>query len=290
MLRGLEVEEIKGDLLEQSDVDAAVNGCKFAFHVAGFVSRKRSDVDAMFKSNVTATRNVVGACLKHGVERLVHTSSTAAVGWSTDPKGILHEDSPVSSELKRVPYAWTKKLAESAVLDGVKEGLNAVMVNPATIYGSGDIKMNTTKALLALKAGKVLLAPPGGQSVVAVDDVVQGHMLALENGENGRRYILASENMTYFEFLRRAAQAVEGSHPRRTLPVVIGSPLIALSGVLEKVWKSSPLSIASSLLLFRYRYHSAERAKKELGWEPKVSLEDAIAHAMDFYVRERKPA
>ncbi len=283
MVEGLPITEHRGDLENEDDINAAMDGCRFVFHAAGFISQKRSDKDAMFRSNVTAARNIVQACLAHNVERLVHTSSTAAVGWSRKPESVLNEDSPIPDELKRVPYAWTKKLAEGAVLEGVKEGLDAVMVNPATIYGSGDIKLNTGKALLALKSGKVLLAPPGGQSVVAVDDVVEGHVLALEKGQKGRRYILASGNMSYFDFLKRAAVAIEGSAPGRKLPRAVGPPLNAVAGVLERIWASSPLSVASSLLLFRYRYHSAERAKKELGWIPKVALEDAIREAMEFY-------
>lgn len=283
LLEGLPLQEEVGDLERAPDVERATRGCRAVFHVAGLVSYRRADAEALYRSNVVATRNVVRAALRCGVERLVHTSSTAAVGWSASPDRVLDETGIGKDELRRIPYAWTKRLGEEEVLGGVREGLHAVIVNPGTIYGSGDVKRNTGGALLALQRGRLWFVPPGGQSVVSVQDTVAGHLLALERGAPGRRYILAAENVSYRQFFDRAARVLRVAPPRHTLPPATEGLVRLLARVGEVAWPTGPLSLGASLLLYRHRYHDAARARRELNWRPTVSLEEAVADAMRFY-------
>lgn len=283
LLDGLSLQEESGKLEREADVERAMRGCRTVFHVAGLVSYRRADVDALHRANVIGTRNVVQAALRCGVERLVHTSSTAAVGWSETPDRVLDEAGIGDDELRRIPYAWTKRLGEEEVLAGVREGLHAVIVNPGTIYGSGDVKRNTGGALLALKRGRLLLVPPGGQSVVAVQDAVSGHLLALERGTPGRRYILAAENVSFKELFERAARVLHVAPPRGALPPATEGIVRFVARVGEVVWPAGPLSLSACLMLYRYRYHEAARARRELDWHPAVTLEEAVADAMRFY-------
>jgi dihydroflavonol-4-reductase len=281
LLEGLSFRELRGDLERPEDVASAIAGCRYVFHVAGLVSYRRADAEALHRSNVLATKNVVKAALRAGVARLVHTSSTAAVGWSRRPDLVLDEAGMEDdAELRGVPYAWSKKLGEEEVAAGVREGLDAVVVNPATIYGSGDVKGNTTGALRALQAGRLRLVPPGGQSIVSVRDTVAGHLLALRRGESGRRYILAAENVSYEEFFRRAARSIGVSPPKRVLPPSTERLLSGAARAAELLWPAGPLSRASCLLLYRHRFHDASRARGELQWRPEVSLEEAVADAV----------
>lgn len=283
LLDGLPVQVQAGDLESPADVERATRGCQVVFHAAGLVSHRRADRAALYRSNVLATRHVIQAAGECGVERLVYTSSTAAVGWSAQPERILDETGIGDDELRRVPYAWTKRLGEDEVLAGVRAGLHAVITNPATIYGWGDVKHNTGGALLALKQGRVPYIPPGGQSVVSVQDAVTGHLLALDRGRPGQRYILAAENVSFREFFRRVAGVLQVPPPRRVLPPAAELLLGPLAMLAEVVRPTGALSRASCLLLFRHRFHDAARARRELGWEPRVSLEEAVADAMRFY-------
>lgn len=283
LLTGVPVEVRAGDLERPADVDRAMQGCGTVFHVAGLVSYRRADVDALVRSNVIVTRNVVQAALRCGIEKLVHTSSTAAVGWSKRPDRILDETATPDDELRRTPYAWTKRQGEEEVLGGVRAGLHAVIVNPATIYGSGDVKRNTGAALLALKGGRLPMIPAGGQSIVSAQDAVAGHLLAMERGRAGQRYILAAENVTFRDFFRRVAAVLQVPSPKRALPPVTELLLAPIARLAEAVWPTGALSRASSLLLYRYRFHDASLAKRELGWDPRVTLEEAVAGAMAFY-------
>jgi dihydroflavonol-4-reductase len=283
LLAGLPVVEHRGELEDEADVERAVRGCRFVFHAAGLVSYRRSDARALHAANVLGARHVARAALRAGVERLVHTSSTAALGWSADPTQVIDESGIADREIQRSPYAWSKLLGEREVLATAAAGLDAVIANPATIYGWGDIKRNTAGALLALQRGRLWLVPPGGMSVVAVADAVAGHLLALQRGRQGTRYVLASENLSYQEFFRRAAAALHVAPPRGRLPAATELILHPLAAVAEVLRPAGTLSRASSLMLYRYRYHDATRARRELGWQPMVALERAVTDAVRFY-------
>lgn len=283
LLAGLPVVEHRGELECEADVARAVAGCRYVFHVAGLVSYRRADAAALTAANVLGARHVARAALRAGVERLVHTSSTAALGWSADPARALDESGIADRELRRIPYAWSKLLGEREVLAAAAEGLDAVIVNPATIYGWGDVKRNTGAALLALQRGRLWLVPPGGMSVVAVQDAVAGHLLALERGRAGARYVLAAENLTYVEFFRRAAAALGVTAPRRRLPAATELALHSLAALAEVAHPRGGLSRGAALILYRYRFHDAARARAELGWRPTVPLERAVTDAVAFY-------
>ena len=112
MLSGLPVVEHHGDLENEGDVDVALRNCQLVFHVAGTVSYRNADKNRLYRSNVLGTRNVINAAVRNKIKRLVHTSSTAAVGWSKDPGTVLDESAEPDQEMKRTPYSWTKYLSE----------------------------------------------------------------------------------------------------------------------------------------------------------------------------------
>ena len=283
MLAGLPLSEHRGALEDEAMVEDAVRGCRFVFHVAGLVSYRRADTGALQTANVLGARHVARAALRAGVQRLIHTSSTAALGWSDDPGDLIDESGIDDRILRQIPYAWSKRLGEREVLAAARDGLDAVIVNPATMYGWGDVKRNTVGALLTLQRGRLWLVPPGGMSVIAVEDAVQGHLLALQRGRAGARYVLASENVAYEEFFRRAAAALRVTPPRLRLPTATEPALRAVATVAELVRPGGALSRGSGVMLYRFRYHDARRARSELGWRPTVALEDAVTEAVRFH-------
>jgi nucleoside-diphosphate-sugar epimerase len=151
------------------------------------------------------------------------------------------------------------------------------------MYGAGDVNRNTAAVFPALRRGKMFAAPPGGTAVVSVDDAVTGHVLAMERGQRGRRYILSSENLTYLELFNRIARVIEGPPLRRTLPAALEGPLAAIAAVASTVVPSLPVTRHVIRFSFRYRYFSAERARSELAWEPRVPLEEAVRAAWRFF-------
>ena len=178
----------------------------------------------------------------------------------------------------------TKHLAEQEVERAVAGGLDAVIVNPSTMYGGGDVNRNTSAVFPGLRRGTMFAAPPGGTAVVSVDDAVTGHLLAMERGQRGRRYILSSENLTYLDVLNRIARVIGGPPVRRTIPAALEGLLAAIAAVAAAVVPSLPVTRHVIRFSFRYRYFSAARARAELGWEPRVPLEEAVRAAWQFFV------
>lgn len=283
MTERLPIKEVRGSLDDVETLARGMDGCGRAFHVAGMVSYRRQDAPLLHQANVIGTRNLLEAARAAGVERVVHTSSTAAVGISEGPEEVLDESSPFPERFRSIPYMWTKHLAEEEVARAVSDGMDVVIVNPSTIFGAGDVKLNTGRLIRYLSSGKVRAAPPGGNSVVGVEDVVRGHLLAMDRGESGRRYILSSENMTIREMMSRI-RAVLGHPPvPRTIPRWARLPLSGAVWIGSRLRPTSDLSPAVIAFSFRYRYFDSTRAREEIGWTPAQSFERAVESACRFY-------
>lgn len=283
-LERVPIEWIPGDLADVPALIGGMRGCRWVYHVAGAVSYRPRDARRLYDTNVLGTRAVLAAAAQAGVARVVHTSSTAAVGVSARAEQVLDETAPFDRRFGRDPYMRTKHLAEREVERAVADGLDVVMVNPSTIYGGGDVNRNTSAVFPGVQRGKVLAAPPGGTAVVSVGDVVDGHLLAMERGQKGRRYILSSENLSYLELLNRIARVVGGPPVRRTIPGALEAPLAALAAVASTVVPSLAVTAPVIRFSFRYRYFTAARARAELGWAPRVPLEEALRAAWRFFV------
>jgi dihydroflavonol-4-reductase len=264
-LRGVDVEHRLGDIRDREAVENAVRGCDTVFHSAAIVSFKRSRYAEQLEVNVDGTRNIVAACLKEGVEQLVHTSSVAAIGYRHDD-GLIDEETPFNWE-GTAGYRVSKHRAEQEILDGVRRGLSAVMVNPSVVIGERDIHFHGGQILRDVRRGIVPLYIDGGMNVVYVGDVVAGHLAAAQRGRSGERYILAGENLTHREVFSRTAAIVGGRPPFARLPL----PLLRLgAALLEKVTDAlgkDPL-ITRDLVAGAGRFHwfTCGKAERELGY------------------------
>lgn len=288
-----QLEVIRGNLLNARDVQRAVKGCQQVFHVAGSISYLPQDRWQMQQVNVNATELILQAALAYGVEKLVHTSSTAAIGYAQTPLSLSESDR-LSSALKSVGYLYTKALAEERVRAAVKQGLLACMVNPSTILGAGDIKGNSANLLAQVDSGRVI-SPPGGTAVVSVNRVVEGHLLAMDqlNADTaGARYILSSFNWSFPQLFQ--ALALARSQRVRTLVLPRWSrPLLQSAAQVASVIKPDlGLSKAVIDFSFAYRYYSSDKAQNMLGWQADTpeQMEQALKAAFAFYdALQKKP-
>jgi dihydroflavonol-4-reductase len=231
----------------------------------------------MWPVHVDGTRNVLAA-LDPGV-RLVHTSSVVAVGASRRGE-VLNEESPFDVAHLKLAYVQAKRAAEELAF--ASDG-DVVAVNPGYLIGPEDFEQSVMGKLChRFWRGRAPLAPPGGLNLVDVRDVATGHLLAAEKGERGRRYILGGENLTYPEFLHQMADVAE-MKPR--LLATIPRPLFWLGAILGEArgrlrGKEPYPSLAHVRLNRYYWFFSSDRAKRELGYEPRpVRQSLADAHA-----------
>jgi dihydroflavonol-4-reductase len=260
------VEHAVGDVTYARSLYQAMQDVDRVYHVAAKVSFARRDREALRRVNAEGTAHVVDAALKAGVDRLVHTSSIAALGRPLRADEPVDETSAWEGAPHRSAYARSKRRAELEVHRGIAEGLNAVIVNPALVFGVGGPGTNTRRIVDAVRRGWAVAAPPGGTNVVDVRDVAAGHRAAMERGEAGRRYLLGGDNRSWHSILTVLAEAFGVDPPRRTIP---GALLRAGGTVAEAVaalTRTRPvLPRATARAATRTHRFDNSRARDELG-------------------------
>lgn len=280
-IRGIDVEHVVGDLRDPASLRQAMRGCDTVFHTAALVTFARKKKALQHEVNVIGTRNVVQACLTTGVERLIHTSSVAAIGYARTGE-LATEDTPFNLG-RRSGYKLSKQLSEQEVIAGVSSGLNAIIVNPSVVVGERDIHMHGGQLIKEIKKGRAPFYIDGGMSVVYVGDVVNGHILAAQKGRIGERYILSGNNMTHKAIFRRTAELVRGRSPFAKLPI----PLLRLGAeAIEKVCNVFGMEpfISSDLVAGAGldNWYSCEKATRELGYTV-TSFDETILAAYRWY-------
>ncbi len=284
-LHGLEVETVHGDLLDPASFAPAVAGCRGVYHVAADYRLWVPDPAPMYRANVDATRELMRAALDAGVERVVYTSSVATLGHHADGRPA-DESTPSALSQMIGHYKRSKYLAEQVVQEMVQqEGLPAVIVNPSTPIGPGDIKPTPTgRMVLDAARGKMAAYVETGLNVAHVDDVAAGHLLAYANGQVGERYILGGEDLSLKQILTIVAHACGGKPPRVRLPVGLIVPVALLvEGWTRLTHGKDPLVTMDGLRMAKKTmYFSWQKAANELGYQPRPACE-AIEDAVHWF-------
>jgi dihydroflavonol-4-reductase len=240
------------------------------------------DPDAMLRANVEGTLAVMRAAQAAGVERIVHCSSVAALGWTQD--GTPPDETTQTNEADFIgTYKRSKFLAERAVMDLVRqEGLPAVVVNPSAPVGPRDIKPTPTgKMIRDAAAGRVPAYIDTGLNMVHVDDVAEGHALALERGRIGERYVLGGENLLLKDILALVAEVVGRRPPRIEVPEALVWPAAWFMEGLARLTGIPPMMTRDHIKMARHKmFYSSAKAIRELGYSPRplrAAIEDAVA-------------
>jgi dihydroflavonol-4-reductase len=281
-LAGLSADIVVGDLTDPTSLDAAAAGCRYVVHVAADYRIWVPDPQAMLRANVDGAVAMMRAAARAGAERIVHTSSVAALGQVGD--GTLADEATPTNEADFVGiYKKSKYLAEKAVLDLARtEGMPIVVVNPAAPVGPRDIKPTPTgKMIFDAAAGRVPAYIDTGLNIVHVDDVAMGHLLALEKGRVGERYVLGGENMLLKDILALVADVVNGRPPMIRLPEAAVWPVAFVMEKLAPILGIAPLMTRDHLKMARKKmFYSSAKAEVELGYQPRpvrLAVEDAVA-------------
>ena len=207
-IAGLQAELAEGDLTDPASLARAADGCDTLFHVAADYRLWVPDPEAMMQANVAGTRALLLAAQSRGVERMVYCSSVAALGLVGDGS-VADETTPVHADKIVGVYKRSKYLAEQAVLELVREhAMPVIIVNPSTPVGPRDIKPTPTGRMIRDAArGGMPAYVETGLNIVHVDDVAEGHVLALERGRIGERYILGGEDFALGDLFALVARA-----------------------------------------------------------------------------------
>ncbi|MFA6130765.1 MAG: NAD-dependent epimerase/dehydratase family protein [Patescibacteria group bacterium] len=287
-LDGLDIEKCYGDTTKEEDVLRAMDGCDQVYHLAGIVSYYRKDKKKIYAVNVGGTRNILLAAKKLKVLRVVVTASTSGIGVPTKKEWPLHEESHFHERYHRFPYLDSKYQTIRLCEQFAKEGVPVVMVSPTTVYGAGDIAEHIGGLIRRIENG-ILFVPPGGNAVVSVEDIVVGHILAMERGVVGENYIFANEFYTCFEMQSIIARILKVDPPRFIFSMALKRFYIGWFWLVEMLFgKKATQAWQAVALQCEHRYFDSTKARRDLGWVPQVSFSQAIREAFDFYRKMKK--
>lgn len=268
-----------GSITDRDAVLKAASDVDAVFHLAGVVSHHRADAKQMTEVNIGGTENIIAA-LKNTKKRLIHISSVATVGALPAPGSPLDETATYNLSPLALPYFETKRGAELRVLSEVKAGaLDAVVINPSTVFGPRDGLKGSRRAHVKAANGKLLACPVGGVSIASIAEVCDAIIYSLQHGRSGERYILGGDNISIAEMFMIVAQANEASPPLFSIPTPVLMTLGYLCSPLELLGIKAPINVTAVRTATLFHWYSSEKAKRELNYQPLPASQSLVESA-----------
>jgi len=282
LLEGGPFEFVSGDVLEPETLLPAMRGIDVVFHAAGVVDYWKQGVERMYQVNVEGTRHVMEAALKSGIDRVVHISSTAAMG--IHPNEIVDETYRFNVAPKQFVYGHSKYLAEEIVSEYVRKGLPVVIVDPTTVIGPRDVrKVSSGMVVEVVKHCVPPFIPPGGVNIVPICDAAQGTIEAALKGCVGERYILGGENMSHLQIYQTIANVVGCGMKLKVMPRWQVSFIAGLTDMLQPQ-TSGPVPLTGSRLRLesQFFYYETTKARSTFNM-PQTPLRVTIGRTFEWY-------
>ena len=290
-LEGLSVEKQHLNLWDVEELTSALKGMQGVYHCAGTFDPGPDGVARMQSIHVDATGALCEASLKAGVERLVLCSSSVTVGFGSKIQPG-DEDSPIGN-VDRVygqtgplrAYYDSKLASEQLAASYVDRGLETVVVNPDYVIGAWDIKPTSGAMILQMRKHKIPFHPTGGKCFIDAEDCAEAHLLAMDKGRPGQRYLLGNENLSYLEFMRMIAEAVGREPPSWPLPKQVAWGLGKVGGLISRVRPHAAAGLDPWVLhsMTQERYRSGQRAREELGMG-RTPIRNSIDKALGWFL------
>jgi len=274
---------VEGDARDPAAMEEAMRGVRHLFHVAADYRIWAPDPEEIVRNNLASTRSVMEAALAAGVERIVYTSSVATL--KPDPAGPADETRAATPEQAVGAYKRSKVVAERLVERMVADnGLPAVIVNPSTPIGPRDVRPTPTGRIIVEAAnGKMPAYLDSGLNLVHVDDVAAGHLLALDKGRIGERYILGGQDVRLADMLAAIAGIMNRRPPKISLPRSPLFPLAYLNEALARITGKDPFLTVDGLKMAKHHmFFTSARAEAELGYRARP-WEEAVADAIAWF-------
>jgi len=281
-LKNLDIEKVEGCLTD-SNLYQSLKGCQVLFHCAAHYSLWQKDKPLLEQYNILGTRNILAAARQAGIERTIYTSSVAAIG--VKPGVAVNEiyQSPVENLVGH--YKKSKYWAEQEAHQAVKLGQDIVIVNPSTPIGPWDIKPTPTGDLiLRFLRRKMPAYVNTGLNFIDVRDVALGHLLALEKGKTGDRYILGHQNLSLKQLLEILSEITGIKAPQISVPAFLPLSVAWIEEkILAPMGKTPTVPIDGVRMAQQPMYYDASKAIRELSL-PQSSLKVALKDAVDWFV------
>jgi nucleoside-diphosphate-sugar epimerase len=285
-IAGDHVKIFLGELHDKTMLGKALDGCEQVYHLAAFTKIWSKDQSIYHKINVDFTKTLLELAIPAGVQKMVMTSSGGVLGPSPD------KQTPVTENSKRyaVPesaYEQSKILAEQEVFKSLEQGLNVVVVNPTRVYGPGPKGQSNsvTRMIKLFLDGKWRVIPGDGESIgnyVYIDDVVRGHLLAMNKGRSGERYILGGTNISYNHLFQLLQELTNKHHRIIHVPLNLLLLFAHLQKFLANTFDIQPMLVPELVKkLYKHWNMSSAKAIKDLGYET-IPIKEGLKRTLDW--------
>jgi len=284
-LTGIDAEMVKGDLREPEKLRSALNGCDALVHVAADYRLWVRDPEQMYAANVDGTRELLKLAREVGIQRVVYTSSVATMGFKADGT-IVNEDTPVALADMIGHYKRSKFLGELEAIQAAKAGQHVMILNPTTPIGPGDAKPTPTGRIIVDFLNRKFPAyVDTGLNLVDVTEVARMHVVALERGTPGERYILGGENLTLKQILDRMSAITGLPSPKRKVPHAVAMTFAYFDEtVTGKLRGKEPRATVEAVRMGKkMMFASSAKAERELGFQV-LPVYPALRAAIDWFI------
>ncbi len=286
-LRHERISHIEGDLFSTEAMESGMKNCDEVYHLAAFASVWAKG-DTFEQVNKIGTLNVLDAAKKNAVKKVVVTSTAGVIGPAID--GPVNEETPRQVDFF-TDYESTKYESELQIKERVKDGQHVVIVNPTRVYGPGPLNVSNsvTKLVKQYIAGKWKFIPGDGYSTgnyVFVDDVINGHILAMANGRPGERYLLGGEDATYHELFDTIAEIGGKKYRLYKMPLGVMLTFAQFQLFMAKRFGRPPMITPGWVRKYLYKWSvSSAKAEQELGYKV-TPLKDGVQKTVDWLKEE----
>lgn len=284
-LEGLDVEEAPGDLRNKNSLEEGLSGCDRVYHTAAFLTIRNGDRQEKFDVNVLGTRKLLNAAMKTGVKKFVHCSSFSAMGYNWNGQAVSEQWTANPFDMA-LDYERTKTAAEYEVLRAALKGLDVCIVNPSALIGPYDFRPSLVGHMMIDYAnGKMKAYIPGTVDFVPIKNVVEGHILAMEKGRRGERYLLSGESTTMDQTMDYLEEITGVPKPKWRIPAKLMQPVALIKDEIERIFFPN--------IVPRFNYHSIRilsadkrgdnsKAVQELGYQTS-SVKEAFREAIEGF-------
>lgn len=284
-IEGLAAEVVVGDLREPESLRTALRGCDALVHVAADYRLWVRDPKEMYSTNVDGTRELLRIAQEENVAKVVYTSSVATMGFKTDGT-IVDESTSVSLADMIGPYKCSKFMAEQAAIEAARAGQHVMILNPTTPIGAGDAKPTPTGRIIVDFLNRKFPAyVDTGLNLVGVSEVARMHVVALERGTPGDRYILGGENLTLKQILDRMSAITGLPSPRMKVPHAIAMAFAFFDETITgKLRGKEPRATVEAVRMGRkYMFASSAKAERDLGFRV-LPVYNAMRAAIEWFL------
>ncbi len=282
-LADLDVEKVKGNILDNIVVNKLVEGTDFVYHTAAIISIGSNSKENVFKVNIEGTRNVIEACISHKIKRLIHFSSIHALrNLSSDL--MLNEDNPLVGT-EAFNYDQSKANSELLVIDGCKRGLNAIILNPSGVIGPFDyIPSLMGQMIIEIAEGKMPFLIKGGYHWADVRDVVDAAINAMELGRNGERYLLTNQWKSLVGIASLICTQVKRKEPT-IIPNFLAWAGLPFINIYSKITGTEALYTKESLTIVAHspKMVNNQKAISELNFKPRP-IEETFTDSLSWFL------